>query len=321
MTALLHGWLFAWLFALGISLGSLANLMVLALTGGRWAQPAAPAWRAAASLLPLEAALFLPLALGVHAAWPWTDAPGKWLNVPFFIARSAGYLLAWSLLAWGFLRSSDTRRRSAAGLIVYAVTVSLAATDWIASLMPQWYSSGFGLLVGTGQMLSGAAFGVAAAAWASPPSRDAATLQRFHDLGNLLLMYVMTWAYLGYTQFVIIWSENLPREIAWYVPRLQTGWAALAIVIVALHFAVPFAVLLSRQAKRSPRFLGGVAVALLAVHAVQVYWLVMPSVRPQGFRVAWSDPVAFALLGAAWAWAWRRGMRKASGQAAEPAHG
>jgi hypothetical protein len=284
------------------------------------------AWRAAAAAMPGVALLFIPLALGARWVWPWVDEPGAWLNLPFFLARSALYLAVWCGLSQAWLRARGTgaaRRWSAAGLIVYAFTISLAAVDWIASLVPTWYSSGFGLLVATGQMLSGAAFGIAAAASKPAARTEEADHRSFHDLGNLLLMYVLTWAYLAYTQFAIIWSENLPREIAWYVPRMQTGWAWVGLALVALHFAAPFAILLSRRAKRTPRTLFIVASALLVMHGVHVAWLVLPSVRPQGFALAWSDPVAAAVVIAASAWLWRRASRRHGLQApsAEWAHG
>jgi len=203
-----------------------------------------------------------------------------------------------------------------------------------------------GLLVATGQMLSGAACGIAASVWGrsrisagetgdAVESRQARLdcvpgfipgsmrRQQYHDLGNLLLMYVLTWAYLAFTQFLIIWAEDIPKEIHWYVRRLQTGWVALAWIVVSLHFALPFLILLSRTAKRSPRFMGVLAAALLAVHMVQVYWLVIPSVRPDALSIAWSDPVALVVVGGAWWWLWRRALGRPpdAGLAAGVLHG
>jgi hypothetical protein len=322
MSTLLHSYLVAWLFVLGLSLGALANLMIHALTGGRWAGPVRPAWIAAARLMPVVAFLFIPILLGSAYIYPWTAQPGRWLNTPFFIARSIAYLAIWVGLAWAYLRADRrtaalssgngvaAQRVSAAGLVIYTFTVSLAAVDWIGSLTPEWRSSGFGLGVAVGQLLSGAAFGTAAAAIASRERRDDATRALFHDLGNLLLMYVLMWAYLAYTQLLIIWSENLPREIQWYVPRLQTGWAALGVFLVAFHFFLPLLILLSRSAKRSPRWLGAIAASLLAAHLADVFWLVMPSVRPAGFAIAWTDAAAIAALGALWLGLWRRAMSR-----------
>lgn len=323
MSELLRSYLFAWLFLLGISLGSLANLMVHSLTGGRWGEPVRPAWIGAARLLPLVAVLFLPILAGVGKVYPWAADPGRYLNVPFWIARSIAWLAIWALLAAAFLRadrasvdpanggSPGARRVAAMGLIVYALTVSLAAVDWIASLTPTWYSSSFGLVVGTGQMLAGAAFGIAMAAFFARPAADEPTRLRFHDLGNLLLMYVLTWAYLAYTQFLIIWSENLPREIHWYVPRVQTGWAWLGIFLIAFHFFLPLLILLSRSAKRAPCVLGAIAAGLLAAHLAEAFWLVVPTFRTAGFSIGWTDPAAIAVPGAVWWWAWRRAVARA----------
>jgi len=341
MTALLQSYLFAWLFLLAISLGSMANLMVHALTGGRWGEPVRPAWIAATRLLPLVALLFIPILLGIGRLYPWVDSPGPYLNVPFFMARAIAYLAIWIVLAVAFLRadratvepasggSAAARRIAAGGLVAYALTVSLAAVDWIASLTPHWYSSGFGLVIATGQMLAGAAFGVAvtsgsfgAFARVPRPPADEPTRLRFHDLGNLLLMYVLTWAYLAYMQFLIIWSENLPHEIHWYVPRVQTGWAGLGIFLVAFHFFLPLLILLSRAAKRSPALLGAIALALLAAHLADAFWLVVPTFRGDGFAITWTDLVALAVLAAAWGWAWRRAMRsRAAAPRGEPLHG
>lgn len=342
MTGLLQSYLFAWLFLLAVSLGAMANLMVHSLTGGRWGEPVRPAWIAATRLMPVVAILFIPILLGTTRLYPWVEAPGAYLNVPFFAARSIAYLAIWVVLAAAFLRadratvdpasggSAAARRIAAAGLIVYTLTVSLAAVDWIASLTPHWYSSAFGLVVATGQMLAGAAFGVAAAAGSfgalarvPRPALEEATRVRFHDLGNLLLMYVLTWAYLAYTQFLIIWSENLPHEIRWYVPRMQTGWAALGIFLVAFHFFLPLLILLSRTAKRSPALLGAIALGLLAAHLADAFWLVVPTFRSSGFAISWTDIVALAVLGVVWGWAWRRAFARghAAAAAAEPVHG
>ena len=306
MSTALHSYLFAWLFVLAISLGSMANLMVHTLTGGRWGEPVRPAWSAASRLMPLVALAGLPVLLGASAIYPWTHDHGRWLNLPFFEARSVAYLVILSVIAW----LAPVRPGLAApGLVIYTLVISAASFDWIASLTPHWYSSGFGLVVGTGQMLAGAAFAVAVAAWASRGREDEATRLRFNDLGNILLMYVLLWAYLAYTQYLVIWSENLPREIHWYVSRTQTGWAALGIFLIAFHFFVPLFILLSRAAKRAPRIAGAIALALLVAHLADVYWLVMPSVRPDGISVAWTDPVALAIVAGAWWLLWRRSMR------------
>ena len=298
----MSSYLFAWLLFLGLALGGMANLMLHNLTGGAWGLAVRPTFLAAARLVPLAALLAIPVLLGMRHLYPIAES--GWFGAHFFVARSIAYLVVWS--AFGVLLRTSVAW-SAIGLIVYVFTMSLAATDWIASLVPQWYSTGFGLVVAIGQMLAAMALAIAQAGlrWNSGCGPELPVRKRFIDLGNLLLMYVMTWAYLAFMQFLIIWVGNLPREIAWYVPRLQTGWVALGMILVVFHFFAPLAILLLRRAKRSPLFMGYLALAVLAVHAIDVYWLVAPSIRPAGLHVTVADLIALAAAAALWWFAWR----------------
>jgi hypothetical protein len=212
-------------------------------------------------------------------------------------------------------------RASIAGLILYALTMSLAAVDWIASLTPSWYSSTFGLLALVGQALSGFAFALVMAGWSMPGTTEASR-QHFHDLGNLLLVFVMTWAYLAYTQYLIIWAENLPQEISWYLPRINTDWTWVGAMLIAFHFALPLIALLFRAVKRSGQALAWLAAGLLAMHWVDAYWLVMPSVDTQGVAPHLADLAATLAVGGFWvAWVARVMARGApiTGQAMVPA--
>jgi hypothetical protein len=263
--------------------------------------------------------LFAPLLFALPRLYPWigstepvVQAKTWWLNVPFFLARAALYFLTWSLLAWRWLalearsttaRPPALRRLSAIGLIVYGLTISLAAVDWIMSLLPQWYSAGFGLLVATSQMLAGMALAVLARSrWRSADLSPAT----FNDFGNLLLMYVMTWAYLAFTQFLITWAEDLPHEIAWYVPRVQTSWRWLTLTILVLEFALPFLLLLSRAIKRTPAALGGLAAILLVGQLLFSFHLVAPTLEPGGLTVSWADALTFIGVVGLWSIAWLR---------------
>lgn len=335
-----QSYLFVWWFLLGIPLGSIAMLMVHNLTGGGWGELIRPALEGAARLLPLTLVLAVPLLFGMHDLYVWSrpealDADPLlrsktwYLAVDFFLLRNAVYFAVWLMLGhllrkWAFARGPGAsvaraerlRPISAIGLLLYGATVTFAAVDWIMSLMPQWYSTTFGFLAGIGQTMCALSFAVAWSAWrmrdAVPPQHDLPSTRDvakreiadvpglFQDLGNLLLMFVMTWAYLAFTQYLIIWAEDLPNEIAWYLPRVNTTWHDVALFLVAFHFALPFLVLLSRRAKRAPRTLGMLAASLLLVHLVDTFWLVVPTFRPTGLAIAWSDVTAIAALGGVW---------------------
>jgi hypothetical protein len=314
-TAFLGAYLAAWWFCSGLVMGGLANVWIHNLTGGAWGEAIrAPLLDRSRSMV-LLALLFLPLLFGLRELYPWAanasagvqrwagELPARsagfkstWLVPWFFVLRSLCYLLTWLLLAHASTRPALHRspRFAAFALIVYGVSVSMAANDWIMSLMPLWYSSVFGLLAGTGQMLSGMALAIALAARrpAAPPPIV------FRDLGNLLLMYVMTWAYLAFTQFLIIWAANLPHEIVWYVARMQGGWLFVAWLLALFHFFVPLLVLLFRQAKRAPALLGALAVGLLVFHLLDVWWMILPSLSVQGMQVLWTAPLAALAFGA-----------------------
>jgi hypothetical protein len=302
--ALLASYLAAWWFVAGALLGGLANVWLHQLTGGAWGETIRGPLLRAARWLPLTCILFLPVLLGAPLLYPWQhgvlgapDAAFRhaWLSPVFFTVRSVVYLLLWSGLAIVETRArTRSPLRAAACLLAYGFSVSLAAVDWIVSLQPAWYSSVFGWLAGTGQMLTGLALAVLLI------DRGAAR-KRLPDLGNLLMMYVLTWAYLAYVQFLIIWAADLPHEIAWYLRRGAPGWQAVAWVLVVGHFAGPLCILLSRHAKTAPALMGVLAGALLAAHLLDCWWLVLPSVDHLTRHWLWLAPLVAAGFGvAAW---------------------
>jgi uncharacterized membrane protein YidH (DUF202 family) len=316
-------YLFVWWFLLGIPLGSMAILSVHNLSGGAWGERIRPALEAALRTLPVVLVLSIPLWFELDELYSWArpadvdassllQAKAWYLERGFFFLRGAVYFVVWLALAhflrkWSFARAAgggtaEARRLraiSALGLLVYGFTVTFAAVDWIMSLFPQWYSTTFGLLAGTGQALSAFAVAIVCAA-RSQRNADERTAAEFQDLGNLLLMFVMTWAYLAFTQYLIIWAEDLPNEIVWYLPRVQTSWRWVAIALVVFHFALPVLVLLSRRAKRAPQTLGMLAAVLVLAHLVDAFWLVLPAFRPTGFAVGSSDLLAVLALGGIW---------------------
>jgi hypothetical protein len=328
-----RSYLFSFLFCLGLSLGGLANLMLHELTGGRWGLALRRPWTAAARLVPLTLVLFVPMLFGLPLLYHWIGAQSAelarkawWLNRSFFLLRAGIYFLVWIVLSWRWLslaaraeepRPAALRRWSALGLILYGLTISLAAVDWIMSLMPEWYSTTFGLLIGTSQMLSGMALAVAACTLLGAAERPERAV--FQDFGNLLLMYVMSWAYLAFTQYLIIWAEDLPKETLWYVPRVQTSWRWLSLAVLVLQFALPFALLLLRVIKASRRSLGLLAFALLVAQLLFDFYLVTPALKPQGFSVSWSDPLAVLAVVGLWLAAWLHSFNSTNDQELHPA--
>jgi len=300
-------WLAAWWWCLGVVLGAFVNAWMHRLSGGDWGSAIAPVAIALGRRMPWLLLLVVPILVGAPTLYPWAADPGAtfehvarpgfvraWLSVPFFVARVVAYALVWWWLtrAWS-LRSGG---RAAASLIVGTVVTSLAAVDFLMSLMPLWYSTAFGLVVVANQALAGAAFAVAWPARATIPAGERAIGQPplSRDLGNLLLMWVMTWAYLAFMQFLIIWAEDLPREIAWYLPRLQSGWVWVAVALVAVQLAIPFVALLFRSIKDRPSRLHAVALLLLASSALDVVWSVLPSIAPHDLNGWWLAPIAVA---------------------------
>src|SRR6185503_1247821 len=275
-TQFFQSYLMAYMFVLGLSLGSLALGMVHQLSGGAWGVVIRRPIGAASRVLPVLTVLFLPIVFGMPDLYEWTHADvvagdailqhkQPYLNTPFFLVRAAIYFLVWNglsyfLNAWSLEqdRTADPRlaRRmqllSAAGLVGYGLTITFASFDWLMSLEPHWFSTIYGVLILGGQGLSSLAFLIIVLVWLSrrPPLDRIVVPAHFHDLGNLMLAFVMLWAYFSFSQFLIIWSGNLPAEIAWYMHRLHTGWRFVGMSLIVFHFAVPFVLLLSRAVKR-----------------------------------------------------------------------
>jgi hypothetical protein len=310
--------LVAWLYFLDISLGSLALLMLQRLTGGRWIGPVRPYLRAALAPLPMLLLLFLPVIIAAFQLFPWSRGMGDGGPMAFkaaylaawpFTVRSLLALGAWCALAWVLRRGAGPGAGfSAAGLIVYAVTVTWSAVDWIASLEPRWASSILGLLIFTGHGLAALAFAtLCVTRW--PTAGRRAPAQECGDLGNLLLTFVMSWAYLSFMQFLIVWAEDLPRETVWYVPRVLHSWRYLTVAVFFSQFAIPFSLLLVRRIKRRPAALGAIALLLMVAHGLYVFWLIVPTLAPAGWDLSWTDLAALICVGVPWMWIFMRDVR------------
>jgi hypothetical protein len=326
VTQFLQSYLMAYMFVLGAALGCLALGMLHQLSGGAWGVVIRRPIGAATRTMPVLTVLFLPIALGMGRLYIWThadvvardevlQAKHLYLNVPFFLIRAAIYFTVWNVVtyflnAWSLEqdRTADPRiaRRmqhlSAGGLVAYGLTITFASFDWLMSLEPHWYSTIFGVIIMGGQGLTALAFLLIVLVWLSrrPPLNTIIVPDHFHDLANLMLAFVMLWAYFSFSQYLIIWAGNLPQEIAWYVHRLATGWRAIGIGLMLFHFAVPFCLLLSRTIKRQADLIVQVALWILVVRLVDLFWLIAPEFHTQGVSVSWLDIVLPFSLGSLW---------------------
>jgi hypothetical protein len=321
-THALRGYLVAFNYWLGIALGCLALLMLQHLTGGVWGLVLRRVFESASRTIGPLALLFIPLLFGLPRLYEWVDSTEPelveknwYLNLPFFIGRAAAYFLIWTTIAF-FLNKWSTaqdqgpfperrfRLLSGPGLALYGGTITFASVDWVMSLEPRWYSTIFPVIFAAGQLLQGMAFAIAMLiSIGSQPAfeRLLGPAQR-RDLGNLLLTFVMMWAYLSFSQFLLIWAGNLPEEIPWYLRRTRGGWQLLAIVLVVFQFSLPFVLLLSRQIKEDPRRLAAVAVLILAMRYLDLFWWIEPAFEDGVFFYGFVHIAAFVGLGGIWLW-------------------
>lgn len=322
-----RSYLIGWVFWAGIALGSMAILMIHHVAGGAWGAVIRRPLESSVRTLPLLAVLFLPIFLGVHQLYEWSHhdvvahdpvlaAKSPYLNVTFFRIRAVAYFAIWILVAhflgrWSLEQDRDPEsgagRRlqflSQGGLLLYGLTVSFAAVDWLMSLEPHWFSTVYGLLVMGGQGLAAFAFAIPiTAALARGPAEKVIGPSQLRDLGSFLLAFVMIWAYLSLSQLLVVWSANIPEEITWYLHRSTGGWRAIGYSLIVFHFAVPFIVLLSRDVKQRAPVLARVAIGIIFMRFVEILWLVAPSWERHGFALHWLDVVAPVGIGGIWLW-------------------
>jgi hypothetical protein len=319
-------YLLAYVFWVGVALGSLALSMVHHLSGGAWGVVIRRVLEASSRTLPFMALLFLPIAFGMHELYIWSDPDvvakdailqhkAPYLNVTFFFVRAALYFLIWSTLAtllskWSLEQEQEgdrgqslkMQRLSGGGLVLYAVTILFMSVDWIMSLDPHWFSTMYGILFMGGQGLAALAFTIAVVVLLSrtePMSRVIAPAH-LHDLGKLLLAFVMLWAYFSFSQFLIIWSANLPEEIPWYLRRMGGGWQWVGLALIFGHFVLPFVLLLSSDVKKNGRTLIGVAIAVIVMRIVDLFWQIGPMHGEDHFGLHYLDLAAPVALGGIW---------------------
>jgi hypothetical protein len=324
----LQSYLIGYVFWTGITVGSLAVLMLQHLSGGAWGLVARRVLEAATRTLPLMVVLFLPIAFNLPDLYAWArpeaasdhliHEKAAYLNVPFFYARAVIFFALWGGLIYLLNRWSreqderplalpgpaDRRFRllSGPGLVVYMLTVTLMSVDWVMSLDPHWYSTIFGILTVGGQGLSTLAFTIVVLASLAkfPPMSQVAGADVFHDLSKLMFAFVLLWAYFSISQLLIIWSANLPEEVPFYLERLHGPWRPVSIAILLLHFVLPFLLLLSRDLKRNPAAVKWIALFILFMRVVDTAWTIGPVFRHEGSSLHWLDFAVVLGIGCLW---------------------
>ena len=325
-----RAYLLAYMDWLGVALGSMAVLMLRHLTGGGWGMVIRRILGAAMRTIPLLAILFIPLLFGIRRLYIWAQPlenvqnkmlrehleqiTKSYLNVNGFIIRAVIYFAIWGLLSYLLtkwseqqdhppVRDNSVKFKAVAGpgLILYGFTISFAVIDWVMSLDPSWISTIYGLIFLAGQVLAALSFAVVCERilFRYKPMSELLKPEHVHDHGKLIITFIMVWAYFSFSQWLIIWSGNLPEEITWYVRRLGGGWGFVGLFLVIFHFAVPFAILLSRTFKRDVTRLVWLAVWMMVMRWVDLLWHIEPTFSAT-FRITIADLVVSIAVGALW---------------------
>lgn len=337
-----QAYLVAVMFVLGIGLGALAVALLNRLTGGRWGIAVLRELTAAAATVPIMSLLLLPMVFGAAHLYPWLDAAQSseslnphqqvYFAPTLWIGRSVVYVVIWAGLGLfmtrgyrSFCRTDKTpgwpsrQRLTAIGLILLWLTTSFAAMDWIMSLEPKWVSTIYGAMITMGFVISGWTTAIMMRrGLGSDLNPDIS-----QDVGNMLLAFLLVWVYLAFSQFLIIWSGNLPHEVTWYERRNKGIWGVVGTLLLLFHFAIPFALLLFREHKRSLARLAGLATALLFMRAVDLAWTILPAFHTASGIWIVAVPLLLATATALWLWVflwqWQR-LPALSPQALELAH-
>jgi len=327
-THFFQSYLFAYVFIVAIPLGCLAILMLHHLTGGSWGLPIRRILEAGSRTLWFMALLVIPVLLGMSRLYPWMRAgviPDDAVNAfkrfylqpGFFITRTVVYFALWVIIAqllnkWSAEqdRSADLRLKdrmgalSGPGLVIWGLSVSAAAIDWVMSLEPYWSSTIYGMVFMVIMALAGLSFSIFVLRTLSdgPPLKNCVEPKDYNDLGNLILAFTLLWTYMSFSQFLIIWAGNMKDEIPWYLVRAFGGWRGVAVVLLLFHFFLPFFILLHRRFKRKLSTLSLVAGWMLVVTLIDVYWLVVPAFENEqkapGLRLM--DVCAVVGIGGLW---------------------
>ena len=334
-----QSYLVGWTFWVQVALGALVILMIQNTVGGRWGLVIQRLVEAATMTLPLLAIGFIVIIIGIPHLYEWShvdvvahdellQSKAAYLNTPFFILRTVFYFVIWIGIArllrkWSAQLDDDPdnaalrkklRNLSAPGILIFGLTVTFASVDWMMSLEPHWYSTIYGIMFGVGSMAAGFSFAIIILMRMVKysPWKEVIRTIDISDLGNWLLASIMLWAYMAFSQFLIIWSANIPEETTWYLARTQGGWQWVAIINVFLHFFLPFFFLLVRGTKKAPGRLLAIALLVLTMRFLDLLWLIFPAFTPGKIVFPWLAVVAWIALGGFFMAIFFRQLTKAS---------
>ena len=334
---ILAGYLVAFAYWLGIAIAASIWNAIFHAAAARWMTVFRRVFESMGAAIPIFILLFIPIAVTMPELFPWVRPSNKmtheqlallthkalWLNVPGFLIRAVVYFAIWVavnqlLRGWslrqdqeGGLEPTRKMRRYGSGALPFlGLSITFAAFDWLMSVDPFWYSTIFGAYYFAGSFLACIALLTVITVRTRHEQRQfcgLVTRHHTHNLGKLMLAFTAFWTYVAFSQFMLIWIANIPEEAAWYQVRMHGGWASVGIFLVITHFVIQFFTLLSRGLKFNPRGLLFMSVWLLVVHWVDLTWLVLPALHPEGFYVHWTAIAAmFGVGGIAIAYArWR----------------
>lgn len=319
-----YSYLFGFVYWTTLGLGAFVFILIHHLTDSTWSIVIRRIVESAMRVLPYLGILLIPLFIfGMHDIFHWAEPDAVahdpllqkkqgYLNIPFFVIRSVGYFVIWYLLIRLLTKHSLAqdkdgnpehnvimRRISAPGIVLFALTITLAGFDWLMSLDPHWYSTIFGVYTFSGSYVSALAMMIVIVVLLqrSGVLTEKITVEHYHDLGKLLFTFTVFWAYIAGSQYFFIWYANIPEETVWFLNRWKGSWKTVSLILIFGQFAIPFIVLIFRNSKRNLKVLTFMAVWVMVAHMIDLYWLIMPNLHPENAQLSWMDLTALVGIG------------------------
>lgn len=325
---LMHSYLTSFMFWISIALGGLFFVLVNYLANARWSVVTRKISESIMCSFPLLLILFIPILFSIHELYHWSHEEAvatdlilqtktSYLNTPFFIIRSVGYFVIWIILtillgnkSMSNEKKADphyykkVRKISAPGMILFAITITFASFDWLMSLDPHWFSTIFGVYLFSGSFLAFLCFFVLIGKYLASQGilKDIITVEHYHDVGKLMFGFIIFWSYMAFSQYFLIWYANIPEETYWFLKRWEGSWVTMSMVLLFGHFVIPFILMLTRWSKRNTFMLVFMALWILAMRWVDLYWLIFPTHSESGVYLSWMDLSTMVGIGGVFVW-------------------